>query len=80
METNRPVEENLEYSQGQMIIRPETQNDIEAIEQVTFKAFEGKRYSDGTEHLVVNRLRDAGVLILSLVAEKDERVVGHVAF
>jgi putative acetyltransferase len=63
-----------------MIIRSETQNDIEAIEQITRAAFSGKPYSDQTEYLIVNRLRTAGELRLSLVAEADGRVVGHVAF
>ena len=63
-----------------MIIRPESQSDIEAIEQVTFAAFDGKPYGDGTEHLIINRLRDTGALALSLVAEMDGTVVGHVAF
>jgi putative acetyltransferase len=62
------------------MIRPETQNDIEAIEQVTVAAFAGKTYSDRTEHLIINRLRDAQALVLSLVAEINGRVVGHVAF
>lgn len=63
-----------------MIIRPETQEDIEAIENVTKAAFSGKSYSDQTEHLILNRLRTATVLTHSLVAVTDEKVVGHVAF
>ncbi len=63
-----------------ILIRSEKSTDIEAIEQVTIEAFEGKWYSDQTEHLVINRLREAGVMSLSLVAELDGRVVGHVAF
>jgi putative acetyltransferase len=63
-----------------MKIRPETAQDINAIEQVTIAAFDGKPYSDQTEHLIVNRLREAGAMSLSLVAEIDGKVVGHVAF
>ena len=63
-----------------MIIRPETSQDINAIEQITIAAFDGKPYSDKTEHLIIQRLREAGQLLLSLVAESDEKVVGHVAF
>ena len=33
-----------------------------------------------TEHLIVSGLREAGTLSLSLVAELDGRIVGHVAF
>jgi putative acetyltransferase len=63
-----------------MIIRPETPNDYEAITQVTLAAFGGKRYSAQTEHLIIQGLREAGALLLSLVAEADGNIVGHVAF
>jgi putative acetyltransferase len=63
-----------------VLIRSEKPSDIEAIEQVTIAAFNGKWYSDQTEHLVVSRLRDAEALSVSLVAEIDGKVVGHVAF
>ncbi|MBI5354111.1 MAG: N-acetyltransferase [Chloroflexi bacterium] len=63
-----------------MIIRPETQQDIKAIEQVTMSAFNGKPYSDNTEPLIIHRLREAGDLSISLVAEDEGKVVGHVAF
>ena len=63
-----------------MIIRPETNRDIDAITQVTFAAFMGKFSNNPTEHLIVNGLRDAGMLTLSLVAELDGKIVGHVAF
>jgi len=61
-------------------IRPETLKDIRAIENITIAAFAGKPYSDETEHLVINALRDAGALALSLVAEVNRIVVGHIAF
>lgn len=63
-----------------ILIRPETPADIAAIEQVTITAFNGKPYSDQTEHLIVNALRAAGALSLSLVAEVNGRVVGHIGF
>lgn len=63
-----------------MIIRPETPNDYEAITRVTLAAFGGKSYSAQTEHLIVVGLREAGALSLSLVAEADGNIVGHVAF
>jgi len=63
-----------------MIIRPETPNDHAAITQVTFTAFDGKPYSAKTEHLIVNALREAGALSVSLVAETEGSVVGHIAF
>ena len=63
-----------------MKIRLETPQDINAIEKITIAAFNGKLYSDQTEHLIVNRLREAGAMSVSLVAEVDGQVVGHVAF
>jgi len=63
-----------------MIIRPETTEDIKTIEQITILAFAGKAYSSQTEHFIVNRLREMDALSLSLVAELDGKVIGHVAF
>ncbi|THF54212.1 GNAT family N-acetyltransferase [Allorhizobium terrae] len=63
-----------------MMIRPEKAGDEAAIAAVTQAAFAGKSYSDQTEHLIVDRLRRAGALSLSLVAVEGEAVVGHIAF
>ena len=63
-----------------MIIRPETSEDYEAITQVTLDAFTGKFSDHPTEHLIIKGLREAGALSLSLVAELDGKIVGHVAF
>ena len=63
-----------------MKIRTETSQDINAIEQITIAAFDSKWYSDQTEYLVIKRLREAGAMSLSLVAETDGKVIGHVAF
>jgi putative acetyltransferase len=63
-----------------MKIRFETPLDISAIEKTTIAAFEGKPYSDQTEHLVISRLRGAQALSVSLVAEVDGEVAGHIAF
>lgn len=64
----------------EIIIRAEQPLDYSAIEQITEAAFAGKPYSNQTEHLMVKRLREAGALTLSLVAELDGKIVGHVAF
>jgi putative acetyltransferase len=61
-------------------IRSETDADINVIEEVTVAAFKDLEVSDQTEHCIVAGLRAAGALIVSLVAEKEGRVVGHVAF
>lgn len=61
-------------------IRPELPGDEETIYTLTEAAFRDMEYADGDEQDLVNRLRDAGDLTLSLVAEDGERVVGHIAF
>ena len=63
-----------------MIPRKETPADIEAITEVTIAAFKDHPISNQTEHFIVKALRDAGVLTVSIVAELDGRVVGHIAF
>ena len=63
-----------------MIVRSETESDIEAIERVTVAAFENHPYSRNTERFIIRALRTAHALTLSLVAEVDGRVVGHIAF
>lgn len=62
------------------MIRPENPADRAAIHFVTREAFRDRPYSSQTEHLIVDRLRDVGALSLSLVAEVQGEVVGHIAF
>lgn len=61
-------------------IRPETPEDAAAIGAITTDAFAGAAHASGTEAAIVDALRVAGALTLSLVAEEDGAVVGHVAF
>lgn len=63
-----------------MLIRSETDTDIAAIFATTQDAFRDQPFSEHTEGPIVDALRAAGALALSLVAEHDGRVVGHVAF
>jgi putative acetyltransferase len=63
-----------------VIIRHENEGDADAIHALTAAAFQGKPYSDGTEAQVVDGLRAAGALTISLVAEDYDEIVGHVAF
>lgn len=63
-----------------MIVRLENEGDADAIHEVTAAAFLGKPYSDGTEAQVVDGLRAAGALTISLVADDHGEIVGHVAF
>ncbi|KZN34529.1 hypothetical protein N480_21120 [Pseudoalteromonas luteoviolacea S2607] len=62
-----------------IIFRKECNDDIAEIESVTKQAFANAEHSNQCEHFVVNALRKAGALTLSLVAELDGRVIGHVA-
>ena len=63
-----------------IVIRPETPADIAAIRDVTDRAFAGHPYSEGTEATIVDALRSQHGLAISLVAERDGRILGHVAF
>jgi len=63
-----------------MIIRDEKDTHNKAISEVTIAAFNTLPISNHTEHFIINALRHAGVLTVSLVAEIDGQVVGHIAF
>lgn len=64
-----------------MIIRPEKQQDIDHIRCVVIAAFRNHPHSQQTEHKIIDALRKAGALALSLVAENDEgQVIGYIAF
>lgn len=62
------------------IIRPESPADIDVIRDVTVAAFATLDISGHTEQFIVAALRAAKALTVSLVAEIDGRVVGHIAF
>lgn len=63
-----------------MLIRPESAGDVAAIRGANVAAFRAHPFSQQTEHLIVEALRAADGLEISLVAEVDGRVVGHIAF
>jgi len=63
-----------------VLIRNEKSTDFAAISEVTAAAFETMEISDHTEQFIVEALRSAKALTVSLVAEADGMVVGHVAF
>jgi putative acetyltransferase len=63
-----------------MIIRKEKNTDFESITNVTIEAFKNHPISHQTEHFIVNSLRSAGALTISLVAEIDGQIVGQIAF
>jgi putative acetyltransferase len=63
-----------------LTIRSEADSDIEAITDVTAAAFKTLEISSHTEQFIIMTLRAAKALVVSLVAEVDGRVVGHIAF
>lgn len=64
----------------ELLIRDEQPGDAATIRAITLAAFEGKRYSDQTEAAIVDALRAADAMAVSLVAVEAGEVVGHVAF
>ncbi len=63
-----------------MIIRDETPSDYAGIAEVTRSAFEDHPYSRQTEVFIIRDLRAADALAVSLVAQIDGKVAGHIAF
>lgn len=61
-------------------IREEIDADAAAIRRVTIAAFRSAKHSDGNEAAIVDALRAAGVIAVSLVATIAGEVVGHIAF
>lgn len=62
------------------LIRPEMAGDADDIRDVNIAAFRDHPISRQTEHLIVDALRAAGALEISLVALRAGQVVGHIAF
>lgn len=62
-----------------IVIRDETEADVSAIAEVTAAAFATLEISNHTEQFIIEALRAAEALAVSLVAELDGRVVGHIA-
>ena len=60
---------------GAVVVREELPSDVQAIERVQRLAFASEE-----EPRIVNDLRSAGELLLSLVAVQDGEIVGHIAF
>jgi putative acetyltransferase len=63
-----------------IIIRDEIDADVDAITEVTVAAFKTLAISNHTEQFIVEALRANNALTVSLIAEADGHVVGHVAF
>lgn len=69
-------------SRPDVIIRQETEKDFDQVYRVVKDAFASAEYSDGDEQDLVVRLRKSAAFIpeLSLVAEVEGKVVGHIMF
>jgi putative acetyltransferase len=60
-------------------IRPEEPRDYASIYDLTKRAFAPMPFAGGDEQDLIDALRRAGALALSLVAEQQSAIVGHVA-
>ena len=65
-----------------MVIRQETPEDYEEVYQLIKDAFASAEHADGNEQDLVAALRGSSAFIpeLSLAAEKDGRLAGHILF
>ena len=63
-----------------VLIRDEKETDCRVISDVTQSAFETMEIGNHTEQFIIEALRFAKALTVSLVAEVDGVVVGHIAF
>ncbi|MFK7933703.1 MAG: GNAT family N-acetyltransferase [Saprospiraceae bacterium] len=64
----------------EIVIRQEEKADWETVEQLVELAFKTMPFSNGTEHQIVKRLRHSAAFVpeLSLVAELDKQIIGHI--
>jgi len=69
-------EANVSPVQNGRIVRPERPADHAAVATINLAAFHP---SEG-EAVLVDRLREHGKVLLSLVAEEEKQVVGHILF
>lgn len=63
-----------------MEIRDERPADYAAIHDLTRRAFAPMPYAAGNEQDLIDALREAGALALSLVVEGADGIIGHIAF
>jgi putative acetyltransferase len=63
-----------------IVIRDETAEDAGVITEVTIAAFKTLEISNHTEQFIIAALRAVNALTVSLVAEVDGSVIGHIAF
>ncbi len=70
----------MKHMNPRIVIRSETDVDVSAITEVTVAAFKTLEISNHTEQFIIEALRAAKALTVSLVAEVDGRMIGHIAF
>jgi putative acetyltransferase len=63
-----------------MTIRDERTGDEHEVDQIISTAFANHHHSDQREGWIVKRLRAGNALTMSLVADENGRLVGHLAF
>jgi putative acetyltransferase len=73
-------EEKYKRMKPDIVIRSEAEADVAVITEVTVAAFKTLAISNHTEQFIIAALRAANALTVSLVAELDGRVIGHIAF
>ena len=71
---------NNEPMNPKIVIRGAADADVNFITEVTVAAFKTLELSNHTEQFIIAALRVAKALTVSLVAEVDGRVIGHIAF
>ena len=65
---------------SEIVIKEETNANVDSITEVTVAAFKTLEISNNTEQFIIISLRAANALTVSLIAELYGRVLGHVAF
>jgi putative acetyltransferase len=65
---------------AEIVIRAEEGSDIVPIRHVVAAAFAAVVHSNQKESLLVDELRKSSALSVSLVAECNDQIVGHIAF
>lgn len=63
-----------------IVYRYEDPKDISKIESVTKSAFLDHPHGDGNETKIISSLRQSDALAISLVAEVEGKIIGHIAF
>ena len=61
-------------------VRNEKESDCTIISEVITLAFKNDPHGDGREAEIVELMREDSALSISLVAEVDNKIVGHIAF